>query len=166
MIVVAIVGILASLAVYMFGGQQKKINAKSEVTAVFAEFKLRQEQYRLENGTYLSSSATNDEGDPWPVTPGTNGGRNPLLPFPTNWTTLGMAPDATSVYCNYVSIVGDGGDDTNVGTKAATDFNFTAPPTDWFYILAQCDMDQNTAVDSFYFQTSSDSNLYFLDQGK
>ena len=166
MVVVAIVGVLASLAVYMFGGQQRKITAKSEVTAMFAEFKMRQEQYRLENGTYLSSSATNDEADPWPSTPGANGGRRTLQPFPANWTALNMAPDASSVYCAYVTVVGDGGDATTVGAIASSDFNFVPPATDWYYILAQCDMDQNTAVDSYYFQNSNDSNLYFINQGQ
>ena len=167
MIVVAIVGILASLAVYMFGGQQKRMTAKSEVTSMFAEFKLRQEQYRLENGSYLSSSDTASEADPWPATPGTNGGKNMLSPGrPVNWGALGLAPDNAAVYCTYVSIVGDGGDGANIGAKAAADFSFVEPPTDWYYILAQCDMDQNAAIDSYYFQHSGDSELYYINQGK
>ncbi|MCP4446678.1 MAG: prepilin-type N-terminal cleavage/methylation domain-containing protein [Myxococcales bacterium] len=160
MVVVAIVGILAALAVYMFGSQQKRVSAKSEVTSMFGEFKMRQEQFRLENGAYMSSA------NPHPANPNTTGGKSALLPLPTEWTTLGMAPDASSVHCSYITIAGAGGDASNVGTKAEDDFNYVPPPTDWYYVLAQCDMDQDPSVDSFYFQNSESSDLFFLDQGK
>jgi len=168
MVVVAIVGIIASLAVLYFGGAQKKITAKSEVTAMFAEFHMRQAGFQLENGRYQSSSATNDETDPWPATPGSNGGRIALLPMPAEWTALNMVPDASSVYCSYVSIVGEGGDDTNVGNIADTEFSYVPPATDWYYLLAQCDMDQNAGAgsDSFYFQHSESSDLFFIRQGQ
>jgi type IV pilus assembly protein PilA len=165
MIVVAIIGILASLAVYLFGGQQKKTKAQAEVTPIFAEMKLRQEAYRLEEGSYLSTSTTNDESDTWPTSPSTDGSKKTLLPYPTNWTTLRMAPEASAVQCSYVMIVGDGGDNTNIGTIAKTEFGFTAPADDWYYVLAHCDMDQNSTTDSYYFQQSADSELYFVNAG-
>tara|TARA_R110002096_G_scaffold44526_13_gene120676 strand:+ start:312310 stop:312828 length:519 start_codon:yes stop_codon:yes gene_type:complete len=172
MIVVAIVGILAALAVLYFGGTQKKIKAKSEVTGMFAEFKVSQESYQLENGSYQSSSAGNDEADMWPASPGANGGRVSLLngggTLPAEWLLLRMVPDAAAVYCSYVTIVGEGGDDSTVGTIAADDFSYVPPPTDWYYVLAQCDMDQNPGAgnDSFYFQHSQSSDLFFIRQGQ
>ncbi len=168
MIVVAIVGIIASLAVMYFGGSQKKVKAKAEVTSMFGEFKLRQESFQLENGSYQSSSATNDEADFWPPAPGANGGKVALTPMPAEWTNLRMVPDASAVYCSYVMIVGDGGDDTNVGTIADTEFSYVPPATDWYYMLAQCDMDQNPGAgnDSFYFQHSESSDLFFIRQGQ
>ncbi len=166
MVVVAIVGILAAGAAYYFTKQQKRINVKSEVTAMFAEFHLRQSNFRLENGTYMSTSATNDEADLWPAAPNAAGGKTTLLPFPANWTALGMVPDASAVRCAYVTINGEGGDDTNVGTIADTEFSYVPPPTDWFYILAQCDSDQNPAVDSYYFQHSESQELFFINQGQ
>lgn len=166
MVVVAILGILAALAGYYFSGQQKRVTAKAEVTSMFAEFHLRQANFRLENGAYASSSAANDEADPWPVSPGAGGGKVTLLPMPAPWVALGLVPDASATYCNYVTVVGDGGDDANVGNIADTDFTFVVPPTDWYYILAQCDMDQNAAVDSYYFQHSESQELFFINQGQ
>lgn len=166
MIVVAIIGILASLAVYMFSGQRKKATGKAEVAPMFAELMLKQEQYRLEAGSFISSSATNNESDMWPTTPSTDGAKKTLLPYPANWTTLRMAPETSSVLCSYVMIVGAAGDASTVGTIASTNFNFVPPAQDWYYVLAKCDMDQNSAVDSYYFQQSGDSELYFVNQGK
>lgn len=168
MVVVAIVGILASLAIMYFGGTQKRIKAKGEVSGMFAEFKLRQENFQLENGSYVSSSATNDETDMWPAAPGANGSRQALNPLPTEWNTLRIVPDAAGAYCSYVTVVGDGGDDSNAGTIATDDFDYVVPANDWYYILAQCDMDQNpgAANDSFYFQHSESSDLFFIRQGQ
>lgn len=168
MVVVAVVGILASIAVYMFTGQKNKATARSEVSAMFAEIELRQEQYRLENGAYLSTGTA--DTDTWPTAPAAGGGKTSILAteagYPTEWADLRMAPDMSATHCAYVTIAGEGGDDTNIGSVASGDFNFTEPDVDWFYILARCDMDQNSAVDSFYFKSSGDSELYFINQGK
>ncbi len=165
MVVVAIIGVLASLAVVMFGGESKKVKAKTEVTAMFAEMQVRQNEYRVEAGAYLSTNAANDEADTWPAAPSTDGSKQSLLPYPANWSTLRIKPDAASVRCAYVMIAGEGGDDTNVGTIAANDFNYVPPAIDWYYMLAHCDMDQDATTDSYYFQRSDDDRLYFLNQG-
>ena len=166
MIVVAIIGILASLAVVYFGGTEKKTKARSEVTSVFAEFKARQEQSLLENRAYLSSSATNAENDMWPVAPAAGGSKQTIFPLPTEWNALNIKPNDAALYCTYVTIIGDGGDDSNVGTIAKNDFSYVPPAEDWYYVLARCDMDQDSSVDSYYLQTSNDGELYFLNQGK
>ncbi len=166
MVVVAIVGILASLAVYTFGGQKKRVEARSEVTAMFAEIQIRQEQALLEDGSYVSSSASNSESDLHPSSPNLTGGRSALKPLPASWAGLNFGADISAVRCAYVTIAGAGGDATNIGTVASTEFAFTAPATDWYYILAQCDMDQNPAEDSFYFRTSESAELFFINQGK
>lgn len=165
MIVVAIIGILASLAVYMFSGQRNKVTAKSEVAAIFAEFKIKQEQHRLEKGSYLSSNLANSEIETWPPgTPSTDGSKKTLLPYPPNWVALRMAPETSAVRCSYVMIVGAANDAT-VGTVAAR-FGYAGDDEDWYYMVAECDMDQNPDVNSFYFQHSGESELFYVDQGK
>lgn len=166
MVVVAIVGILASLAVYMFGGQRKKVEAQSEVNAVFAEIQIRQEQALLENGSYVSTSTTNNEADTHPAAPNSTGGKTAFIPLPASWDPLNWGADITQVRCAYVTINGAGGDGTNIGTIASTEFSFTAPATDWYYILAQCDQDQNATEDSYYFKTSESSELFYVNKGK
>lgn len=168
MIVVAIVGILAASAVYLFGSQQKRVEVTTEVTTIFAELKLRQEQYRTEGGNYLSTGA--GEVNLYPAgAPSTTTGTI-LLPSPPTgaFLTLRFGPDIQSVRCGYVVITGEGGDATNVGAIAgdAAIFNYTPPVTDWYYMLAKCDMNQDTADFSYYFQHSEDSKLYWVDQGK
>ncbi len=160
MIVVAIVGILAAAAVSFFGSTQKRVEAKTEVTAIFAELKLRQEQYRLESGSYAGGLET-----AWyPSSAPTNNGSGILLPTPpttgTIYAALRFSPDTRSVRCGY-SVVTD-----TVGTIASGSFSYSAPPTDWYYLLAKCDMNQDNTDFSYYFQHSDDSKLYWIDQGK
>ncbi|HWM85814.1 MAG TPA: hypothetical protein VNO33_08245, partial [Kofleriaceae bacterium] len=71
MIVVAIVGILASLAVFMFTRHVAKAKA-SEVPAMFAELKLRQQQFHLENEEYLSTGADDTAAFPSVSPPGSS----------------------------------------------------------------------------------------------
>jgi prepilin-type N-terminal cleavage/methylation domain-containing protein len=164
MIVVAIIGILAAVAVYMFTKTTKKVKVESEIPAVFAEIKIRQEQFHTENGTYLSTGV--DDDDKWPATPGDpDTGPNDIAPRPQEWDDLKLNLDKAAVYCSYVTIAGAGGDDTNIGTKA-TDFEFTAAPvTNWYYIIAECDAD-GRATNSFYFQRSDASGTLSENRGK
>lgn len=165
MIVVAIIGILAAVAVYMFTKTTKKAKVESEFPAVFAEIKIRQEQYHTENGTYLSTGA--DENDKWPATPGDpNSGPEDIDPRPATWDDLKLNLDKAALYCSYVSIAGAGGDDTNLGTKA-NDFGMTAAPaTNWFYIIAECDADGKSSTNSFYFQRSDASGTLSENKGR
>lgn len=171
MIVVAIIGILAGIAVFMFGKSKKKATAASEIAPMFGEFKIRQEQYNLENGSYLSTGA--DDTDTWPTAP--SGGQAPteLAPLPAEWTALKMQPDKQSVYCAYVSMAGDGGDGTNVGPTvslaAPAGFSFATtdvPAVNWYYILARCDFDDDSTVDSLYFARSDREGFMKINEGR
>ncbi len=155
MVAVAIIGILAALAMFMYGKYIKKAKS-SEVSAVFAEFKLKQEQYSVENNAYLSTGAT--EGTMWPSTPAGSATPQTILPVPATWTSLRLAP-RENLYCSYVTIAGSGGSLTGVGAKA-TSFGMTvAPTTNWYYLLARCDWDNNPATDAYYFARSDESGL-------
>jgi prepilin-type N-terminal cleavage/methylation domain-containing protein len=138
MIVVAIVGILAGLAVFMFTRQTNRAKA-SEVNAMFAEFKVRQEQHHLEQGAYR------DTGALYPATPP---GKTAVALAPsanTDWAALRMNPDRANVYCRYrarARVPGDPPDYPAAFPGAPT------PPTNenWYYLHAQCNFDGQGVV--------------------
>lgn len=133
MVTVAIVGILAGAAMFMYGRQVKKARA-SEVANVMAEIALKQEAFYVENGSYFSTGADDDDIHP----------ASPSVSEPTTiaanaaWGTLGINLGKTELWCGYVTIAGDANDGTNIGARASGDFGFTAPTQDWFYVIAQC----------------------------
>lgn len=168
MIVVAIVGILAGLAMYMFGGQSDRAKVTTEVAAMFAEFKVRQEQYHLENGAYLSTGAS--ETDTWPPAPSGPSTPTELRPMPAGWTNLRMNPDKSAVYCSYVSIAGttdpsSGTPTPSPGSIASSDFGYTPPVGNWYYLVAECDMDDDASVNAIYFARSDREGLLKLNEG-
>src|SRR5688572_26977003 len=52
MIVVVIIAILAALVIPSFLSESQRTKGKSEVAAFFGELATRQEQYKVDNGTY------------------------------------------------------------------------------------------------------------------
>lgn len=164
MVVVAIVGVLAAVAVFMFGKSTRKAMA-SEVHAMFTEFKLRQEAYAVENDSRYLSTGTSDT-DYWPPTPSGSKQATTLAPLPAEWGQLKMAPDRTDVYCSYVTVAGLGGDDANIGATA-TAFGLTAAPArNWYYVIAECDFDDDPAVNSLYFTRSDQDGFQVQNEGK
>jgi len=151
LIVVALIAILASVAVYL-GSKQISSARSSEVPALFAEFHNRQNQYKVEQGQGRFLSTGSNESDYWPASPPTNSSRT-FAPIPDTWRALNMKPPKTSLYCSYVAIAGDANDGSNIGGKAAA-FSFTTPPANWYYLLAECNFDGDSAVNSFYFASS------------
>ena len=175
MIVVAIVGILATLAVFMFTRHVAKAKA-SEVPAMFAELKLRQQQFHLENEEYLSTGST--DGDFFPTTspPGSSPQSYDITtsdvpPAPqdakypgASWVTLRVNPDKTQLYCVYVSRAGPGGDGANVGTTAAAaPFNLggalDVPAINWFYLLASCDFDGDGNTSTYFTLSDTEGTI-------
>jgi prepilin-type N-terminal cleavage/methylation domain-containing protein len=150
-VAVALIGILAAIAVVKFGKQARKSRA-TEVQAVFAELRNREEQYHLENGVYFSTGG--DEDAIHPASPGPQS--QPFEPQPAGWAPLRVKSPLNNVYCGYVVMAGRGGDGTNLGAKAADFGLVAAPATDWYYLLAHCDLDGNNARDSYYFSSSAD----------
>lgn len=159
MVTVALVGILAGVAVMKFGKTARKARG-AEVHAIFAELRERQEQYHMENGVYFSTGA--NEGDVHPAAPGTSS--HALAPLPAEWTTLRVKPPMSRVYCGYVVMAGPGGDGSNIGAKAG-DFGFAVPATDWYYLLAHCNLDGDGTRDSYYFSSSADTKVLKENEG-
>ena len=130
---------------------------------MFAEFKIREEQYKLENGVYLSTG--NGETDTWPVVPGKDL-QNYIVGMPATWTQLKFQAPEGQVRCAYTVVAGPASGGSVGAVAAAAPFNFVTPPVSWFYALAHCNMDNNAAVDGFYFTSSVNSTVLSLNPGR
>jgi type IV pilus assembly protein PilA len=175
MIVVAIVGVLATLAVFMFTKHVAKAKA-SEVPAMFAELKLREQQFHLEYEEYLQTGASDTAFFPSATPPGSSPqsydvGASSAPPAPQDarypgaaWVSLKVNPDKTSLYCVYVVRAGAGGDDTNVGgTASGAPFELGStipvPPVNWFYLLASCDFDGDGTTSTYFALSDSEGTM-------
>ncbi len=69
------------------------------------------------------------------------------------------------VYCGDVVQAGAGGDGTNLGAKAVEFGLAAAPATDWYYLLAHCDLDGDGARDSYYFSWNGDTKVQKQNDG-
>lgn len=160
LIAVAIVGVLAALAVPAFMRTTRKTRG-AEVHAVFAEMRQRQEEYHLANGTYFSTGI--NEADLFPAVPGRTA--QSVAGAPASWTTLKLRLPSTALYCGYVAIAGRANDATGIGAKAA-EFGLTsAPRTDWYYLLARCNLDGNAGRDGYYFTWINDTKVQKQNEG-
>jgi prepilin-type N-terminal cleavage/methylation domain-containing protein len=151
MITVAIIAILAAIAVPSFMKETRKAKGASEVPTVFSDLRTRIDQYHQENGKYPVSL---NEATLHPSVPGPQ--KQDILPLPTAWTDLKVRiSGADQVYCGYTFVTNRSG---TVGTQA-TAFGFTAPATDWYYLLAKCDLDGDSTKDAYYFSSSVDPTI-------
>jgi Tfp pilus assembly protein PilE len=162
MVVVALIAVLATLVVPSFFSESSVIKAESEVSTVFAELAIREEQYKVENGSYLATGA--NEAALWPAAPSPNL-QEFIVGRPATWDTLRFIAPSKQVRCAYVVITGP----ANGGAVGAqgTVFGFAIPTsTAWYYMLAKCNMDGNGANFSWYFRSSVDTTLRELNRGK
>jgi type IV pilus assembly protein PilA len=160
MVVVVLIGVLAAIALPSFASQSRKSKGDSEVGAMFAELAVREEQYAVENGKYLSTSA--GESTTFPDTPSPAGKAFGTLP--ATWQTLKVRTPENTARCGYVVIAGTRTD--AAGTIASTTFAYAPPASNWFYVLAHCDLDGNSAVDSYYFISSDNSKIQKTNYGR
>lgn len=181
MVVVAILGLLATVAVFMFTRHAEKAKS-SEVAAMFGELKLRQQAFHLENEEYLQTGADDDDYFPSAAAPGKTPQTYDLTlssapPAPQDvkypgpaWQTLKMNPSKAELYCVYVAIAGGAGDGTNVGPKASgAPFNLGGtlpiPAATWFYLMAECDFNGN-GTPARYFSLSDTEGIVVENPGE
>jgi prepilin-type N-terminal cleavage/methylation domain-containing protein len=160
MVVVVMIGILAAIALPAFSSQTRKAKGDSEVGAFFAELEVREEQYAVENGKYLSTST--GESTTFPATP--KPASQTLGTLPATWQALKVRTPESSARCGYVVVAGTKTDPA--GAVATSTFAYTPPAKNWYYILAHCDLDGNTAVDSYYFISNDDSKIQKTNYGQ
>jgi type IV pilus assembly protein PilA len=169
LIVVAIIGILATIAIFAYRGYVAKAR-KSEVFSMIAAIKSSEEAYKAESSQYLSTT-TSGETDYYPVLG--SGGAEPALKSwnpngdgRTLWTALAVSAPASAIYCGYVVVAGDANSFTGAGVRGRTLFNNVPPQRPWYYIRAECDFDGNTSANS-QFETTFDNGIVFIDnEGK
>ncbi|HEX7840179.1 MAG TPA: prepilin-type N-terminal cleavage/methylation domain-containing protein [Kofleriaceae bacterium] len=170
MVAVAVVSILAVIALPSFFGETRKAKAMAEVQPMFSDLRVRFEQYVQEQGAY---PATIGETTLYPGAPSTT--PMPLTSLPTDWQKLKVrfsGPD--QVRCGYTWVTGLANQSGNIGTiagaKPPQGFGFTAPETNWYYLLAKCDMDGTGSGDdstfSWYFTSSVDPTIQKLNEGR
>ncbi|MCG8425096.1 MAG: hypothetical protein MJE77_45025 [Proteobacteria bacterium] len=160
MVSVAIVGILAATAVFLYTRQLRAARA-TEVPAVIAEFKSRQEQYHVENGRFLTTG--DGETDYWPTAPSGPKVPTSIQPMPETWLELNIKLGKNELYCAYVAITGRAGEET--GAVAQSFGVPAAPATDWYYLLAECDFD-GEPTNSLYFTSNLSGGIAVRDRGR
>ncbi len=138
MIVVAILGILAAVAIPAYGKYKRKARTK-EVDAMFAAIATAQETYRQFNGDYYGLQTTGS--------------------WATDAAALGVNPTTTSGQFEF--IVGGSSDPSGCGDEgwfAAGDpcVAIDAAGGRWWYVEAQADQDGDGTFS--YFVTSSQMN--------
>jgi prepilin-type N-terminal cleavage/methylation domain-containing protein len=159
-ITVAIIGILAAIAVPLWSRDSRKSKAASEVPPIFNDLRTRLEQYNQENGLY---PATIGESTLWPASP-TSTSRS-INPLPTTWQAIKVRITGNdNVYCGYTWVTGLANDASNIGTQAAA-MGFVVPPTDWYYLLAHCDLDDSPTLDGYYLSSSVDPTIVKVNEG-
>jgi prepilin-type N-terminal cleavage/methylation domain-containing protein len=159
MVTVAIIGVLAAIAVPTFASTSRKTKGDSEVNAFFAELRIRQEQYQLEYGRYMSTGADEAAIFPTPSAKGTTMGT-----LPATWTALKVRTPESKARCGYVVIAGTPTD--NPGPIATGQFGYVKPSKNWFYVLARCDMDGSSTLDGYYFVSSDNATIQKLNAGR
>ena len=174
MVTVAVISILAAIAVPSFFGETRKATASAEVQPMFNDLRVRIEQYLQEFGTY---PPTIGETTLYPATPSAT--PQSLNPLPATWQAVRVRISGRDqVRCSYTWATGAANTSGNIGPIASGDatvtpplgFGFLAPATEWFYLLAKCDMDGlNDGTDSsysWYFTSSVDPSIQRLNEGK
>jgi prepilin-type N-terminal cleavage/methylation domain-containing protein len=163
LVVIALIGVLAAIAIPVFSDSKRKSTNASEVNEFFAEFRVRQDQYATENGQYLSTGV--NESATWPAAPSAGGQSIGLLP--ASWKTLKIRPpEGGSVRCAYVVQSGTNTPLTGtVGPKAIA-MGFSAPAKNWYYVLARCNADNDSGSDAYFLTTSESTEIKSLDADK
>ncbi len=156
MVIVVILGILAATIVPGWFRTSAKAKAKTEVTGMFAEIGVKEEQYKIEKQAYLAAATC-------PATP-TNAGVDwgtACLTGSSTWDDLRIAPTEKKLGCTYAITVGAAGS-TPV---APSGFTMTKPVNGWWWALATCDADGKTGSYSTFFTSSVDTKLQIQNEG-
>jgi len=155
MIVVAIIGVLAMVAIPAFGSYIRRSKV-SEAVSFLGEIKQRQEAYRAEFGTYCGQEA---DYHFHPAAVPTDGEKVPWdgASADAEWNMIGASPDG-HVYFQYGFIAGPPGTGTAGGVALGPANEF------WFSSQARTDMDADG--DEFFVEGYSATNNIYMSDAK
>ena len=156
MIVVAIIGVLAAVAVPSYRSYLQR-SRTSEAITFLAEIRQRQEAYRAEFGQYCSASAgpgTAISGGAWNPAALPTGGDRIVWGTNPGWNMLGASPDGPTLF-QYRTTAGPPGTNPGVPAFPGTDF--------WFVAHARADLDDDG--DTVVFEIVSPTNRMFIGTG-
>ncbi|HEU0034739.1 MAG TPA: prepilin-type N-terminal cleavage/methylation domain-containing protein [Kofleriaceae bacterium] len=156
MVVCAFIAVLAAIAVPIFAGEARKSKGSTEVAPMFAELSVREDQYKSDNGKYLTTPACPSA----PAATGTSA--TGCVASGGAWTALNVQLPFQQLKCSYAITAGGAAD--KVTNPAG--FSFTSPPMSWFYLIATCDLDGAGGTNSTYFTSSVDSTIQKQNEGK
>lgn len=162
MIVVAILGILAAIAVPSYMNYVMRAKA-SEAIGFLADIKARQEAYKADFGQYCNASTA--FGTAW--NPAMVPGPTMTAPRPWNatagWNQLGARPPGARVLFSYETVSGQPGSTVAVPALGGVAGDARAYPTpttdDWFISRAVADMDGDGTL-VVYESYSEAANLF------
>jgi prepilin-type N-terminal cleavage/methylation domain-containing protein len=178
MIVVAIVAVLSMLAVV---GYRKLINAShvTEATGMVQSIRVAQEAYHSETQQYanLSTGLTGDYYPPGAPVSGTlfswgaaEGSTDSTTAGIVPWSVLPLHVDGPVLF-GYAAIAragGTGGDTPpTVALDGTASLSFAAPPpTDWYMISAEGDLDGDPSVNTHVYGTSITNQIFVVSEGR
>jgi type IV pilus assembly protein PilA len=165
MIVVVIVGVLASLAVV---GYRKLIRSShiSEAQSMVQDIRVAQEQFHSETQQYANVSTGLTAYYPQTVPNGrlvTAWGAACTVCMPNmDWSQLGVHVDAPVMF-GYATVAGPANINptpTNVTVNGQVVTFPTPSPVDWYIVAAGCDLDNNGTVGTNVYTTSWSNQVY------
>lgn len=144
MVVIAIIGILAAVAIPSFMGYLRK-SKTSEAISFLGAIKQRQAAYYAEMGQYCDVNDDNPSSVP-------SGGDTLGWENDDGWNQLGAAPDTPSVYFQYNTYAGPPGDGETPNARYGAVFNSDRGyegATFWFISRAVGDLDGDSDLVTF-----------------
>lgn len=153
MITVVVIAILAVVVVPTFFRETRKTRSASEVAPMMAEFATKLEQFKVETGAYPVLAAC-------PAT--TSRAGSLASTCSAIWGPVRINPPVR-LSCQYR--VGSGNATTAPNATDFPGFTMPTPATSWFWVLATCDMDDNSATNATYFINSLDPTIQRLNEG-
>lgn len=153
-ITIAILGVLAALVVPNWAATARNRKYDPEISAMMTEISTREEQYKAElgNGAYLDEAQCPSA----PIPAGSDFNVNCVNPSGSTWQTLRVVPTDPSIRCTYQVTTGIApATQPTAPSPCAAPTGSGGVPGSWYYILASCDMDANSATSNAQFCMSS-----------
>lgn len=174
MVVVVLVGVLATLAVY--GVRSYILSAKTgEAVSMMTSIKSAEEAFKGETFVYYDVSTDLTAANLYPsATPGKAkmqwGAESSASGLAAKWRTLGVAPDGPTLFSYAVVATAPGASAPALPLnmqKSMAAFGLPTTPTTWQYIaLAAADLGGTAGVSTYVLSHSYSSEVYVENEGE